>query len=319
MMTKGSTSDERARSHAGHLKVSTSPWGPDDQKGAINRITSETRSAILRRIEGREVFDLSVDYFVGMPGFVAAGDPAYQAFMSHTPKGTIVDNLNGAGKKVNACCAYSGDVILMYTHTGTHIDSLNHFGYRDTIYNNFTADENLGSRGWTKNGAEQIDPIIARGILLDVADYKGVQCLPPQYGITSDDLEKTCEKQNVVLHEGDVVLIRTGRMQYWPDGDKVFGDSPGLILESAKWLTSKGVVAVGADNEAVEKTPPGDPDVWLPVHCHLLAEAGVPQMECLNLEEISARKLYEFCFIGAPIKFRGATGSPLRPLAFPLR
>ncbi len=301
------------------FKSAASPWGPDDQKGAINRITPESRDAIFRQMDARNIYDLSVDFFVGMPGFVAAGDPDYQSFMSHTPKGTTVDDLNRAGKKLNACCAYSGDVILMYTHTGTHIDALNHFGYHEEIFNNFHADEHLGSRGWTKNGAEQIDPIIARGILLDVAACKGVDCLPPAYGITIEDLDKTCEKQGVEVREGDVVLVRTGRMRYWPDGDRVFGDSPGLILESAKWLTSKGIVTVGADNEAVEKTPPGDPDVWLPVHCHLLAEAGVPQMELLNLEELSSDKVYEFGFIGAPIKFRGATGSPLRPLVFPLR
>lgn len=304
---------------SGRFKPSASPWGPDDQKGAINRITPQSRDAIVSRLDGRKVYDLSVDYFVGMPGYVASGDPAYQAFMSHTPKGTVVDDLNGAGRKVNACCAYSGDVILMYTHTGTHIDALNHFGYRDEIYNNYSADEHLGSRGWTKNGAEQIDPIIARGILLDVAGHKGMECLPPSYGITSEDLEMTCSSQGVEIKEGDVVLIRTGRMRYWPDGDKVFGDSPGLVLESAKWITSKGIVSVGADNEAVEKTPADDPDLWLPVHCHLLAEAGVTQMECLNLEELAADKLYEIGFIGAPIRLRGATGTPLRPLAFPLR
>lgn len=302
-----------------HFTPTTSPWGIDDQKGAINRITPASRDAIVRRLDARKVYDLSVDYFVGMPSFVAAGDPAYQHFMSHTPNGTIVDNLNGAGRKVNACCAYSGDVVLMYTHTGTHIDALNHFGYHGKIFNNFSSDEHLGSRGWTKNGAEQIDPIIARGVLLDVAGLKGVECLPPQYGITAADLEETCKVQNVEVREGDVVLVRTGRMRYWPDGDKVFGDSPGLILESARWITCKNVVAVGADNEAVEKTPPGDPDVWLPVHCHLLAEAGVPQMECLDLEALAADKVYEFGFIGAPIRLRGATGSPLRPLAFPLR
>ncbi|MHB1530524.1 MAG: cyclase family protein [Acidiferrobacteraceae bacterium] len=199
------------------------------------------------------------------------------------------------------------------------MDALNHFGYRGKIFNNYSSEEHLGSRGWTKNGAEQIDPIIARGVLLDVAGLKGVECLPPQYGITVADLEETCRVQEIEVQEGDVVLVRTGRMRYWPDGDKVFGDSPGLILESARWITSKNVVAVGADNEAVEKTPPGDPDVWLPVHCHLLAEAGVPQMECLDLEALAADQIYEFGFIGAPIRLRGATGSPLRPLAFPLR
>jgi len=299
--------------------VGKSPWGPNDQKGALNRITDQSRAAIMARIDGRKVYDLSVDYFLGMPSFQAAGDPAYQIWMTHTPQGTIVDNLNGQGKRINSCCGYSGDVILMYTHTGTHIDSLNHFGYGKEIYNGFTADEALGSRAWQKGGSEQILPIIARGVLLDIAASHGVECLPPSYGITVQDCEAAAKRQGTTIREGDVVLLRTGRMQYWPDGSKVFGNSPGVTVETANWLTRQNIVTVGADNEAVEKTPSGNEDNWLPGHCHFLTEAGVPQIECLNLEELSRDKRYEFAFIGAPIRLRGSTGSPIRPLAFPLK
>ena len=140
---------------------------------------AKSRAAIMSRIDGSRVYDLSVDYFLGMPSFQAAGDPAYQMWMTHTPRGTVVDNLNGQGKRINSCCGYSGDVILMYTHTGTHIDSLNHFGYGRKIYNGFDADEHLGSRAWQKGGSEQIVPIISRGLLLDIAACKGVECLSP--------------------------------------------------------------------------------------------------------------------------------------------
>jgi kynurenine formamidase len=239
--------------------------------------------------------------------------------MTHTPRGTIVDNLNGQGRANNLCCGYSGDVILMYTHTGTHIDSLNHFGYGREIYNGFDADEHLGSRCWQKGGSEQIVPIIARGVLLDIAASHDVECLPRSYGITVEDCEATAKRQGTPIQDGDVVLLRTGRMRYWPDGSKVFGDSPGVTLATAKWLTGQKIVAVGADNEAVEHTPSGHQDNWLPGHCHFLTEAGVPQMECMNLEELSKDKVYEFAFIGAPIRLRGSTGAPIRPLAFPLK
>jgi kynurenine formamidase len=295
-----------------------SEWGPDDESGATNRITAESRAAIMARMDGSRLYDLSVDYFLGMPSFQAAGDPAYQIWMTHTPAGSIVDDLNGAGARQNRSCGYSGDVVLMYTHTGTHIDSLNHFGYGDELYNGFKAQDELGSRHWKRNGAEKIHPIVARGVLIDIATLKGVECLPPSYAITTDDLEDGLKAEGISIEAGDVVLIRTGRMAYWPDGGKVFGDSPGLSVEAARWITSHQVVAVGADNEAVEYTPGTDEDIWLPGHCHLLTEAGVPQMECLDLEALARDKVYEFGFIGAPIKLRGATGSPLRPLAFPL-
>ena len=285
----------------------------------ITELTPARMAEAVARMDGSKVYDLSVDYFIGMPSFQAAGDPPFQIYMTHTPEGTIVDNLNGMGAVVNSNVAYSGDVILMYTHTGTHIDSFNHFGYGSCAGKDLHPHKYLGSRNWTKGGADEIPPIIARGLLLDVAETKGVECLPPSYAITAEDLQASAKKAGVEVQAGDVVLIRTGRMRYWPDGSKVLGDSPGLSLESARWLTSKRVAVIGADNEAVEVTPSPDPENWLPVHCHLLAEAGVPQMEILNLEELSAAKLYEFVFIAAPIKLRGATGSPLRPLVFPMR
>lgn len=302
----------------GLFQVSKSPWGPQDQKGALNYLTPASQAAVMRRVDASRVYDLSVDYFVGMPSFQAAGDPAYQIFMSHTPAGTVVDNLNGQGRAANACCGYSGDVILMYTHTGTHIDSLNHFGIGNQIFNQYRSEEHLGSRGWTKNGAEQISPIVARGVLLDIAKMKGVDCLAPSYPITLADCAACEAAAELRIGEGDVVLIRTGRMRYWPDAERVFGNSPGITLEAARWLSAKRIAVVGADNEAVEFTPSTDPDMWLPVHHHFLGEAGVPQVECLNLEELSRDGLIEFGFIAAPIRLRGATGAPMRPLAFPL-
>jgi kynurenine formamidase len=264
------------------------------------------------------VYDLSIDYFVGMPSFQAAGDPAYQIFMSHTPGGTVVDNLNGAGRGGNQRVCYSGDVIFMYTHTGTHIDSLNHFGVDGKIYNGFTPEAHLGSRNWTRGGAEQIPPIVARGVLVDVAALKGQECLPPSYAITVEDCQEALGRSGLTLSEGDVALVRTGRMAHWPDGSKVLGDPPGLSLEAARWMTAQGIVAIGADQECVEVGPSQHEDNWLPGHCHFLAEAGVPMIELLNLEELARDNVSEFCLIAAPIRLKGATGAPIRPLAMAL-
>lgn len=301
------------------IKVATSPWGSEDQRGALNRLSAKAQSEILARADGSRVYDLSVDYFVGMPSFQAAGDPGYQIFMSHTPAGTLVDNLNGAGDEINKHVCYSGDVVFFYTHTGTHIDALCHFGVDGMTYNNAAVEKHLGSRHWYRNGAEQIPPIIARGVMLDIAGLKGVECLPKSYGITPEDCAAALERQSIGLGEGDVVLVRTGRMRYWPDGSRVMGNPPGLSLEAARWITQQGISVIGADQECVEVAPSQHEDNWLPGHCHFLAEAGVPMMELLYLEELARDKIYEFCFIGAPLRLRGATGSPLRPLAMPLR
>jgi kynurenine formamidase len=96
------------------------------------------------------------------------------------------------------------------------------------------------------------------------------------------------------------------------------GNPPGMSLEASRWITGRGIILIGADQECVEVGPSEHQDNWLPGHCHYLAEAGVPMMELLNLEDLARDSVYEFCFIGAPIRLRGATGTPLRPLAMPL-
>src|SRR5207247_372807 len=105
----------------------------------------------------------------GMPSWQGAGDPHYQFWMTHTPNGTIVSDPMRAGSEMNGHVSYSGSAISMYTHTGTHIDALNHFGLDGKIWNGFTAKEHLGDRGWTVAGAEKLPPIIARGVLIDMA------------------------------------------------------------------------------------------------------------------------------------------------------
>ncbi|MGW5063410.1 cyclase family protein [Streptomyces sp. NPDC004096] len=282
-------------------------------------MTPSSQAAILARADASHVFDLSIDYFVGMPSFQAAGDPAYQIFMSHTPAGTAVDNLNGVGSEVNQRVCYSGDLVFMYTHTGTHIDALNHFGVDGKIYNGFTAEEHLGSRHWDRGGADQIPPIVARGVMLDIAGLKDVKCLPDSYSITVEDCQQALKQRNLSLQTGDVALVRTGRMAYWPDGSKVLGSPPGLSLDAARWLTDQEIIAVAADQECVEVGPSEHEDNWLPGHCHFLAEAGVPMIELVNLEELADADVHEFCLVAAPIRLRGATGAPLRPLAMALR
>ncbi|PKV95500.1 MULTISPECIES: cyclase family protein [Amycolatopsis] len=301
------------------VAVGTSEWGADDQLGALNRLSPTVRADVLARADASRVYDLSIDYFVGMPSFQGAGDPSYQIFMSHTPQGTAVDNLNGVGESVNRHVCYSGDVIFMYTHTGTHIDALNHFGIDGRIYNNFDVESNLGSRAWTKGGAEQIPPVITRGVLLDVAGQHEVACLPDSYAITVEDLEKALGATGLSLNEGDVAFVRTGRMSHWPDGSKTLGNPPGVSLDAARWLTAQGISIVGSDQECVEVGPSEHEDNWLPGHCHFLAESGVPMIELLNLEELAADGVTEFCLIAAPIRLRGASGAPMRPIAMALR
>ena len=298
-------------------KVSKSPYGKDDEIGMLNLIDARSRSAILSRADASKVFDLSVDNFVGMPGWFGAGDQPYQIWMTHTPAGEIVDNSMGVSLEANQLVGYSGDSISMYTHCGTHIDTFNHFGYNGRIFNEFSAKEHLGSRAWDRCGAEKHPPIFARGVLLDVAALHGVPTLPPSHAIGEDDLKGCLKRQNIALKPGDVVLIHTGQMKLWPNMAFV-ANTPGLNRQGAEFLAKNGAIMIGADNLTLEQTPSAEPVNFFPVHTYLLAEAGVPILEMAYLDELVGERVYEFAFFGACIKLRGATGAPMRPVAMPL-
>jgi kynurenine formamidase len=289
-----------------------SPWGPTDEIGTLNMMNDSSRFDVLKQVAGGKVYDLGVELFVGMPTCCAPfGDPTFQIWMTHTPA-------RNEGKEL---LSYSGDGVSMYTHTGTHIDTLNHFGLRGKIWNQVSADDALGVRGWTKSGADKYPPIVARGVLIDVANYKNVQHLPTSYSITVKDLQEALKKQGTTLRPGDVVLTRTGVMTLWPDEAKYrLADQPGLSLEAAQWLVEgQQAMLLGADNFGVESFPSKDPENFVPVHSYLQAERGVSLLEALWLEDLSKDKVYEFLFIATPLKMRGATASPIRPLAIPIR
>jgi kynurenine formamidase len=255
-----------------------------------------------------------------MPSWVAAGDPAYGIWMTHTPDGSVADNLSGVGSAVHKKYSYCGDSIHMYTHCGTHIDTLNHLGHYGQFWNGWTADRHLGSRIWNKGGPERYPPVIARGVMLDIAALKGVDCLPDSYAVTPRDLQQAARKQKVELRKQDVVLVRTGRMTVWPDFNGYLVNTPGISLDSAKWLCEEaGAMCIGADTIALEVLPSEQENVFLPVHAYMFATAGAQIIEVVDMEEIAAEKQYEFAFLGFPLKLRGATGAPMPSYAVPIR
>jgi len=309
LLTYGATAQETA---------GKSPWGPNDEIGTLNMMSGQSQLQALQSVKLGKTYDLSVPYFVGMPGFNVFGDPQYQYWLTHTPHGTVVDNPNFQGESMNRKVSYTSDAISMFTHTGTHIDALSHFGLEGKIWNGFSAEKYLGDKGWKKGGAETIPPIIARGVLIDIAGFKGKSVLDKNYRITIDDLKGALKKQDIKLKEGDVVLIRTGMAKFFQEGNKYLDQYAGISLAAVKWLVEEQkIMTMGADNLSLEVFPPEQAGNWVPVHTYLLAQKGVMFIENMFLEELATDKVFEFAFIAASLKLRGATGSPVRPLALP--
>lgn len=261
-------------------------------------MTPASQAAALAGADTSRVFDLAVDYFVGMPTWTELGDPEFQIWLTHTPR--------GEGHE------YAGTAISMYTHTGTHICSLNHLGHDGRFWNGSTADADLGSRAWLVGG--RYPPIIARAVLLDVADYRRVPCLPDSYAITRDDLAQAGSDR---LQPGDVALVRTGRMSRWPDREGFMRAPPGLGMEAARHLAQeRRIMCVGVDCGG-EVLPPEQPGMFLPVHSYLLADAGAPIIENMWLEDVSRAGVDDLTLVALPLKLPGSTGLPVRPIAMP--
>lgn len=205
------------------------------------------------------------------------------------------------------------DVFSMGSHVGTHIDALGHASMAGKLHGGIDADTVQSfAGGLARGGADELPPLICRGVLLDLPRLRGREILADDDSITAADLEKTYEAQGVVPAPGDAVLVRTGWIQRWPDHDRYHANpAPGLVLDAAEWLAARGARCVGADTYAFEKVPAHG----LAVHVALLVEHGIPIIEMLDLEALARDRAYTFLFVGVPLKLQGATGSPLRPLA----
>jgi kynurenine formamidase len=208
---------------------------------------------------------------------------------------------------------------FMYTteHSGTHIDALCHQAEDLRLHGGREIDPSIQtSQGFTELGAETIAPIITRGVLLDIARYRGVDRIGAGNPVQRDELEAAAQNQGVSISERDVVLVRTGNGALWEDAS-TYLQAGGMSGDVSSWLASRGVRAVGADNMAWDEVGVVDPDlkVTLPGHLVLLVRNGIYILENLFLEDLARDQRYEFTFICLPLKLRGATGSPVRPIA----
>ncbi|OUS10009.1 hypothetical protein A9Q89_11710, partial [Gammaproteobacteria bacterium 53_120_T64] len=206
--------------------------------------------------------------------------------------------------------------IEMTTHVSTHIDALGHVTIAAELYNGLDREDAASDIGLNHNGIDKSPPFIATGILIDVAAYKGVGNLEPGYAITAADLQGALKKQGTTIPKGAIVFVHTGWGKNFTAKPQHYAHTgPGIGIEASKWLASKQVVAIGADNMALEVTPGEDPKVVFPVHQHLLVKQGIYIIENVKSDELAAKKRYQSTVIMLPTKFKGATGTPLRIIA----
>lgn len=209
----------------------------------------------------------------------------------------------------------ANDIFTTGAHTGTHMDAVGHISCNGNLHDGILAEDSQDKQlGLHKHGIDTANPIIRKGILLDIAGYKGLPHLSPGYSIGVDDLTGAMDWQGIEIEKDDVVLIRTGWSQYYNQPNKFISveeGTPGINEEGARWLLNQGMGLAGGDTITFEVTPTNS----LGVHRMLLVEEGIHIIEVLNLEELAQDKRYNFIFICLPLRIVGGTGSPVRPIA----
>ncbi len=277
-----------------------SEFGADDQRGAANRITPAKVAGAARLVKRGQIYQLGRLYEHGMP---IPGKRHFSLTIPGLPTGPPM----GSNHIVSNDELVSGEI----GQVGTQFDGLGHVGVRsggeDYFYNGNKLSEFGDTYGLKKLGVENAGAFFTRGILLDVCGLTGKDRLPAGYVISPEEIAACLKIAKLEIEEGDVVLIRTGHGKLWMKDNATYGvGEPGIGLDAAKYLTDRKVSLIGADTWAIEAVPHERADLAFPVHQWDLTKNGVYHLENLDLEQLAADGVHEFCFVFSPLRLKGA-------------
>jgi kynurenine formamidase len=274
--------------------VQASPFGPDDQTGATNRVTPAVTKAAAAEIQTGVVTPMANVLVDGIPLFGTRFSKTVLSSFAITPGAEFGKNK----------LSYMEDTYLSQSHVGTHIDGIGHIGIQDCYYNQTPIGKYVTQNYLKRFGIENIKTFATRGVIIDavkVFQAAGklkpnpnckTPCLEGGTVITVDDLKAGLKMYNVTLREGDAVFLNTGwgdLFRQWPAQNTTYNKSePGIGEAGAQWLAAQKVVAVGADQWAVEVIPGEDANIAFPVHKTLLTDNGIHIIENVRTDLIAA-------------------------------
>lgn len=294
-------------------------WGPDDQLGSMNYVTPEKVLAASKLVKKGKVFSLALP--------LDSSGPQTGAFGRTNPLHVMLqdggDIASGAQDHLPTL-RFTDDAVYMVLQCATQWDALAHIYHDGRMYNGYGT-EAVNSAGAQKNSITAVrDKMVTRGVLLDIARYKGKPWLDVSEPIHGSDLEGCAEQQGVTVGEGDAVIVRTGRIAAvrergeWGD-EYAGGPAPGLAISSSEFLCERRVAAIATDTWGIEVLPNETPDVFQPLHIILLVNAGIHIGEMFDTEALAqdcaSDGVYEFLFVAPPLTITGAVGSPINPQA----
>jgi kynurenine formamidase len=299
--------------------VPPSPWGPNDQTGATNRVTAAVTKAAAAEIQTGKVTAMSYPLVDGIPLFGSRFTKTILTAVSLAPGAAFGENQ----------LTYMEDTWLSQSHVGTHLDGMGHIGRKDCYFNQTPMGKFINQNNMTKLGLEHLKSFATRGVVVDMVKvfqaagkFKGNSackkpCLDKGTVITAADIQAGLKMYNVTLREGDIVIVHTGwgdLFEQFPAQNAVYNSGqPGIGKDAAKWLVSQKIVAVGSDNWAVEVIPGEDPKEAFIVHNILLTDAGIHIIENVRTDliaaEAAATKRATFFFNMTVPKGVGMTGN----------
>ncbi len=275
-----------------------SKYGSDDEIGAANILTPELVKKAVGLVTEGKVYALGLEINENTPGYPPRKMEHY-----------VIQNI---GTSYNN----NDDIIFGSLNVGTQIDGLAHLGIDGVFYNGNKAEDFVRMEGLTKLGIENIPPIVTRGVMLDIAAYKGVDRLQGGEVITVADIEGAAKQQGANIQQGDVVLLHTGWLGLVnQDRERFIREEPGPGIEAAEYLAAKGVVAVGDDTSRLEADPHEKSGLFFPVHQILLAKNGIYILENINTSVLVEAGVHEFLFVLGHPRFSGATQTIINPVA----
>ncbi|WP_231943461.1 cyclase family protein [Hydrogenophaga crassostreae] len=294
-------------------------WGPDDEIGTLNFVTPQDIVRASALVRHGKTFSLALPFDQNGPqnagGWGMRFNPIHTMLATGSDAATGQQGHKGGG--------YADDMVSMPLQCGTQWDGLGHVFYGDKMWNGYDA-KLVDSLGAAKNGIEHTkSSMVGRGVLLDIARYKGADYLAPGYGISNDDLDGCARAQGVEVRRGDFLICRTGFMEQclaeadW--GGYAGGASPGMRFETAEWLHAREVAAIATDTWGCEVIPNESNYTFQPWHMMVIPMMGITMGEIFYLEELAkdcaADGVYEFLFVAPTLPITGAVGSPINPQA----
>jgi len=294
----------------GATDCTPSPWGADDQIGAANRMTPERTRAAAALVKRGESHPLGIVITPGMPAY-----PPRQVALQVVQPGLHyrAEGSHQYGWKISA----NDDLVQLWLGTGPQLDGLGHLGEDGVFYNCNRGEDFSAITGLSKLDISQVPPMVARGVLVNMAAHFGVEHLSAAQPITSDDIRAAMTAQDVVVGEGDVVLFHTG----WTDAklasepDLWVSTIPGITNEAARYLAAMKPLAVGADTWGLGAVPPRPGDKVFYDHAILLKENGIYILETMNTGRLASEGVKEFMFVLGQARLKGAVQMMINPVA----